>query len=89
MAEAPAHDGAGAAAATGDELDALRAAVTKQAGVVKSMKAEGKPQVSEDFLGCLVRSFSCMQARVVVAQPACTNSMTTALCKMYFCGSWR
>jgi hypothetical protein len=37
--------------AAGDDLDALRAMVTKQAGVVKSMKAEGKPQVSRKDVG--------------------------------------
>jgi len=34
-----------AAAGTSEDLDALRAQVTKQAGVVKIMKADGKPQV--------------------------------------------
>lgn len=64
--------GAGAAAATGDELDALRAAVTKQAGVVKSLKAEGKPQVR-----LLQGGSVCLQSALVCTRLAASRCIAS------------
>jgi hypothetical protein len=52
-----------AAAGASEDLDALRAQVTKQAGVVKIMKADGKPQVSQFVREKLPSERSCRQFR--------------------------